>query len=516
MTKRKASSGPQWQFVLTTGDGTTETRRSREIVRKNAMKAFRRNERLARMKEYANSIAEDKGLQKYRHYFEDGRIGLDTPDQGRPYSDIDLLGIHDRERDTLAKSSLDSSLPTLLLPASSSAQRLLHHFVNHIALQLQPLGALQTRNPIASFFVPQALQSPGILAGLLFHSGVHLDTLQKRSSWTPVTLYYQGETIRIIQQDLMCEKACVRVLAMVAFLGAAGNITGDVTLDRSHMYALQRLVHMQGGLCSIGHAQGSLALLLATLVIFPLRRIPLTVVRGDLINSTISGNPPVLDQLDISRNVHLSFLPADTASTVMASPRESDAGKTLTSLEKIISRLTHLHSHLVEDTETTVTSILMFGHLCCAVEHRLLCLGWSSAPCSTHDVLSQATRHALVLCMSKIFRTFRTCSPIIIASQGRLLASLAALDISSLDDGGETHRRLLWLLCVGGVSCVPKRQQWYAEKIVQVLRVLQGPRQMATIEWVRTGLAGFVWDAKLDGASFAAFWEKVCMLLRDC
>lgn len=268
MTKLKTSSDSQWQFVLTTDDGITNSPGTRKMVRKNAMKAFRRNERLARTKAYAQRIAEDKGMQKYGYDLEAGRTYLTTPNRDCLPPDIDLLGIRSQPRDTMADPSLGLLFSPLYLLPSGGARRLLHHFTNHIIPQLQPLGTLQARDPIGRFFVPRALQSPGILAGMLFHSGVHLDTLQNRSSWTPITLYYRGETIRIIQEDLLCEKAFVHLLAMVAFLGAAGNITGNVIPDQSHIYALQRLVNMHGGLSSIGRTQGSLALLLATSVIF--------------------------------------------------------------------------------------------------------------------------------------------------------------------------------------------------------------------------------------------------------
>jgi hypothetical protein len=40
----------QWQFVASTGDGKSTDAKTRKIVRANAMRAFRRNERLQRMK----------------------------------------------------------------------------------------------------------------------------------------------------------------------------------------------------------------------------------------------------------------------------------------------------------------------------------------------------------------------------------------------------------------------------------------------------------------------------------
>lgn len=90
------------------------------------------------------------------------------------------------------------------------------------------------------------------------------------------------------------------------------------------------------------------------------------------------------------------------------------------------------------------------------------------------------------------------------------MASLAALDIFSLNCVEKNHQALLWILCVGGVSCVPRRQPWYAEKIAQVLRVSPGQSETATIEWLRTGLVEFVWEAKLDGMNFLGLWDEVC------
>lgn len=189
-----------------------------------------------------------------------------------------------------------------------------------------------------------------------------------------------------------------------------------------------------------------------------------------------------------------------------------DTPMVLGSLTRAICSLAKLQHGLSKSSETGTKSVLGFWQLCCAVEHRLLCVQWPADSWCLEDRLSQATRQALILCISMLFRTFHPSAPILVASQKRLVALLTGLDTSAFGDVGQL-KRMLWILCVGGVSCPLKRQQWYAERMVSVLgRVCKevgwDSWQSVTMEELRVWLREFVWESKLDDVGFRALWKR--------
>lgn len=235
-------------FVFNAAGEVADTSQARRLVRKTAMKSFRRKERMERVAEYAKS-----------------RVTSDSTED----EDVEILG-YDLGQDGTIVKPCPSPSSSMVVPVDENVRKLLHHFVNQIAPQLQALGVTPVRNPIVTSFFPYTMQDPGTAAAVLFHSSIHLDRLQRRS-WSPTTLHYQGETIRALQEELTYQdtERRIRCLTMVAFLAAAGNITGDVGADRVHKDALKTMAQMCGGLRTVSRMQESLALLLATSVICP-------------------------------------------------------------------------------------------------------------------------------------------------------------------------------------------------------------------------------------------------------
>ena len=254
-------------FVFIASGEPVDASHARRLVRKTAMKSFRRNERMNRVARYAKSqttikTTASKGLQARG-------CGLDHDETashltGTACRRVDAQGVCTGVQSTVVEPCL-RSLSATVLPVDEDVRKLLYHFINHIAPQLLAFGSPPSRNPIVTSFFPHAMQDPSSKAALLFHSGIHLDRLQRRS-WSPTTLYYQGKTIRAVQEELtyLDSGVSIRCLTMVAFLAAVGNITGDVVADRTHKRALEIMVRACGGLGAISCTQASLALLLTT------------------------------------------------------------------------------------------------------------------------------------------------------------------------------------------------------------------------------------------------------------
>lgn len=148
--------------------------------------------------------------------------------------------------------------------------------VHGIAPTIHPFGSNQAHKPITQNWAQNALKDPMLLGAFLFHSAVHLDSIYRRP-WSPITLYYRGESIRMLNRRLACHSGkgmSDAVIATIGFLGSAGvcscwahrfyflsdevcsfswqNITGDASHDAMHRKAMRRIVAMRGGLQSLG------------------------------------------------------------------------------------------------------------------------------------------------------------------------------------------------------------------------------------------------------------------------
>ncbi|KAK7183661.1 hypothetical protein PSPO01_10319 [Paraphaeosphaeria sporulosa] len=241
----------EWQWVAVDSKGSSKDYKMRQTVRKNAMKSFRRNERLERSKNYMESRAKGKTTSKPRSL--------------QPHPNVAILGSPSQTANSCREPvhNLVSSQPTTVL-FDREAQRLWSHFINHIAVQLQPAGTPKECNAITTCLVPQALQHTGFTTSMLFHSGAHLDALLNRP-WTRTTLFYRGETIRHIKEHLSSggSESNDSLLAMVAFLAAEGNVNGDVNSDHLHTRAVQTMVQIRGGLSAMSLTQAPLAMSLS-------------------------------------------------------------------------------------------------------------------------------------------------------------------------------------------------------------------------------------------------------------
>ncbi|OAL49302.1 hypothetical protein IQ07DRAFT_645272 [Pyrenochaeta sp. DS3sAY3a] len=256
-----------WCFIPTNGSSKDEV--NQRIVRQTAMREYRRSERLARARKYAEMQAE-KGQ---RHAGTSERLESDrrnrevfTPEPFAPSHEI-FLAIG------RGFGSIDPFGSTVL-PHRKDASILFSHFVSEIAPKLQPAVSKMNNNIINSIFARTALADPGLLATILFHAGVHSDSLYGRP-WSQSTLHYRGETIRILNDRLQSSEEAISdsSVAMVGFLAASGNITGDVAADQLHTIALKRMISLRGGLSSLGW-EGALAMLISVSVSFIERLLP--------------------------------------------------------------------------------------------------------------------------------------------------------------------------------------------------------------------------------------------------
>lgn len=277
---------------------------------------------------------------------------------------------------------------------------------------------------------------------------------------------------------------------MVGLMAATGNITGDVDQDRVHIRALKKLIDMRGGINRYKETQPAFSSLLST---------------GDLINAIISGSLPSLEAPDIRLNEHLSQLPGYTLHLLTSPPTSTSFRGAIDSTMQVIPELTRVQSSLSNDASTSMTSILAFMQICSAVEHYLVSL----QPPDSASLLDQITRITLLLCMSTTLHSLLPFSTIVRSLQYRLKALLIQLEDSSKPLLYTwQQKKLLWILCVGGMTALPHRQNWYCVRIAALL----GTLQIGDIQAAIACLEKYVWSSRMDGLAWRALWDKAWAL----
>ncbi|ORY02280.1 hypothetical protein BCR34DRAFT_574320 [Clohesyomyces aquaticus] len=530
-------------------DGKTGDAEMRRTVRKEAMKAHRRKERIARVMEFRRKKeAEGEVLEiEIPASVTGSRIGSGTGTRGNGHrrdrqgygggawgevgveggnecqllacvgahvvSGIDMHGSASGStpaRDLamgwcleLGGGALDPFGVTTLREGWRGPD-LFQHFVHKTAKKLQPVGY-----DLVRVVVSHALEDPVLLSAILFHAALHADS-KSGNLWSPVTLYHRGEALKGLNRRLQRpqdEDVCSdSTLAAVGYMSATGDVTGEFTGDRAHLQALQTMVKMRGGLDKLGW-NGALALLLSV---------------GDILNATISFSRPSLSPPTISP---YNPFPFNTPPSLLSPPPTSHTPKSFCEeilvLTSAIRELSAIQASLHARRSPPTCSIVSFMNLCAALEYRLLGISipLGDMPDSTVEVLvHEAARSSLCICMNFAFRDLGTKSPLFIRLQQQLRPAIGfaeqrlerGLEREDEDEGGDGEKVMrlrkmrLWVLWVGALVGIT--EEWCGPRIVEMMRGLG----MWTWEEVLECLEEFVWCGKMsESLAVKHMWDRV-------
>ncbi|PVH70667.1 hypothetical protein DL98DRAFT_618553 [Cadophora sp. DSE1049] len=248
----------QFKFVSNGPDIKSDD--SRRLVRKSAMLAFRRKQRLEQTEKYMQERAEEQHLSApgtlslspsstnqsededrviqavvqnprtpqptWNTSFTEGQLqlGQDIAQIGPSHalSPLAKHGIKDLPYGVWEICTFD---PFASSPSEDylTSQKLFSHFVGTIAPMLLPLGTNNDQNPIKTIFARNGMSDPGLYEAILFHSGVHLDSLHRRP-WSRTTLYHQGKAVRLLNERLAKSNdvSSDLTIAMVGMMAASG------------------------------------------------------------------------------------------------------------------------------------------------------------------------------------------------------------------------------------------------------------------------------------------------------
>lgn len=95
--------------------------------------------------------------------------------------------------------------------------------VSDIAPILQPIPS-KSPSRLSTLWGRHALEDPVLLEALYYHSSVHLDERQGKTSSSASTIYHKGESIRLLNERLANSELAVddATIGAVGLLGASG------------------------------------------------------------------------------------------------------------------------------------------------------------------------------------------------------------------------------------------------------------------------------------------------------
>ncbi|KAF2476893.1 uncharacterized protein BDR25DRAFT_339005 [Lindgomyces ingoldianus] len=476
-----------YEFISSCPNGRIGDEETRKSVRKNAMKAYRRNERLSRIQMFQGTQPYSNRIHLDRH--QNGDAGPDRKEEENQERAVTDTGCREMLWELTSMKSLGSAIDpfcSTVLPRHHQAPQLFSHFVYVTAQKLQPVGY-----DLVTVFAREALADPLLLSATLFHAGLHTDAISG-SLWSPNTLYYRGEALRSLNQRLQCPRTaiCDSTLAAVGYLAATSDVTGEQTGDETHLKALQTMVKMRGGLSQLGW-NGALATFLSI---------------GDVLNAAMTGSQPNLGHPDITTH---NVLLVDTPPRLLEPPATVQDPTTFCQEIRIllfdIKPLFALRSKVQKRAPQLPSSITSFMQLCAAIEYRLVSTHIPDQPESDPEVLiHDACRIVLLSLMSFNFRAFQHPSAVYIRLEQQLRRVIAALEKRSQPIEDQSLKKmLLWILWVGIITS--PNLEWFLVRI-RTLTV-----DLGFVEWdrLKSCLEEFVWTEKMNGKAVSGLWERV-------
>ncbi|RDW73023.1 hypothetical protein BP6252_06930 [Coleophoma cylindrospora] len=513
-----------WQFIPVQHDSKAGVKgtdaESRKLVRKAAMRAFRRTQRLEQIKKFQGQEAATSGSpapatlsaskladrgsssaagnarssqlsaahdRRNRNLPDSGGVSaigsIPLSDAGTPcnQASIEYIKARNRSKAIRARCPAPNSLASNLvdpfgcssLDTQPGNHHLYKHFTSVVAPALHPLDV--GHNKSENTFAHQALYDPGLLQSLLFHSSVHLDGLYERP-WGKDTLMHQSQCIDYINQNMTDYNVATSdsSIAAIFMMAAAGNITEHEAETQAHRNALKKLVSMRGGLDSLGW-DGVLEMFIRT---------------GDILHSSITFSTPDFTQ------------PSDE-------PPNSEPDKELLNILQSISELSAIQSSMVASPELSTPEVVRFNKLRSAIEYRLLEMDFGGATAGREDSLGnhilESCRLAALICMNYLFRNLSPKLSVLNILQDRLTDTIIRINFNTDTMVSRAQAEmLLWVFFVGGT--LSSETQWFAERISNLMDRLS----LESCTEVERLLRGYLLVEKLlQTKNIVALWTTI-------
>ncbi|RDW87756.1 hypothetical protein BP5796_03450 [Coleophoma crateriformis] len=514
-----------WQFIPVQHGSKAGAKgpdaESRKLVRKAAMRAFRRTQRLEQIKKFQGqeaatpgspapstlstpklagrgsssagnarssqlSAAQDRRNRNIPDLSDTGAVSaigsIPSSDAGTPCNQatIEYIKARNRSKAIRARCPIPNSLASNLVdPFGCSAldtqpgnHRLYKHFTSVVAPALHPLDV--GSNESDTTFAHQALYDPGLLQSLLFHSSVHLDGLYERP-WGKDTLMHQSQCIDHINQNMTDYNVATSdsSIAAVSMMAAAGNITEHEAETQAHRNALKKLVSMRGGLGSLGW-DGVLEMFIRT---------------GDIIHSTVTFSLPDFTQ------------PSNE-------PPNCEPGKELLNILQSISELSAIQSSMAASPELRTPEVVRFNKLRSAIEYRLLEMDFGATAGGGDSLgahILESCRLAALICMNYLFRNLSPKLSVLDILQDRLTDTIIRINFNTDTIVSRAQAEmLLWVFFVGGT--LSSETQWFAERISNLMDRLS----LESCTEVERLLRGYLLvDKLLQTKNIVALWTTI-------
>ncbi|KAF2622230.1 hypothetical protein BU25DRAFT_213188 [Macroventuria anomochaeta] len=366
-------------------------------------------------------------------------------------------------------------------------QRLIQHFLSHIAFQYYPLDLDITSNPFVVSWWPLALADPALFHVSLQTASLDIDLRAQKGFANSEIL--MADSVSLVRQKIADPTAALQDETMdsVVTLAAIEYGKGNTDVSAMHVDGLKRLVQMRGGINNVKSVTPLTARMVAWVCMIVMQT-PQFPAQDNL--GCGDGIAPISQWYEATSNIRV------LAPTVLDIPLLDP---------DITDALCRLHN-LFDSSQYTLSSTDLHD-LTCYVVHKLLL--WTPQP-QLNSFLCDLTasgivRHALVLYLLIIHGpTYFSHARLQYATALKLQAQMEHAWFNMLFSHGSLA---LWLLSVGMVASDGTPEgQWF----VTQARIAAGALNLQTWDDIVVRFKEIVWlNSRTAEPMFQRKWQEV-------
>ncbi|CAD6580673.1 MAG: hypothetical protein ASARMPRED_000295 [Alectoria sarmentosa] len=384
--------------------------------------------------------------------------------------------------------------PFDVMPISGCASynsHALNHFASIIGLNCVPVRQGMGQSTLTKRWLPHALQDSTLFLATLTFAEVHLGILSGNHK-SPRALLHKGNSIKAVNAKLRDQKLALsnEAIGAVAMLAAMESILGNYKELRIHMSGLQTMVHMRGGLQSLGWG-GVLHMFISWQDLLSSEMI---------VSAPLDGKRPCCPVFRRSLPYSNPIFPELGLSTELC-------GEIATSFQDM-QYLTQTNK--IGEKSRGAFDMLSFCKLRTDVVHRLLSFSNQklASEMTNLDYDIEICRLAALIYVKVALHMYAPLSAMTQNLKAQLMHLITQGEANSTIDLATRQRpnSITWALFIGGIhSLNNKEEEWFA------LRLARGFRVSGVETWteMEERLGQICWLDELNTPTCRSLWRKV-------
>ncbi|KAH8666022.1 fungal-specific transcription factor domain-containing protein [Tricladium varicosporioides] len=379
---------------------------------------------------------------------------------------------------------------------------LINHFILTVAPAFLPIDRGLDQNPVNRLWAWHSLTSPLLTHSILHISATRLDRFYHRSA-SPGTLYYRGETIRLLNEALSCWDDAISdsIIAAIAILVASENICEANEEILLHIQALQQLVSARGGISRLGWNR--------TLGMFISWQDLITSVSLNILPQFIYENTSILPLISQSnlQMQHEDF-PMPTIFRDFKPPEHFRT--THRQIFKILCEIRYLTLVVAgfrKSRGATPEEMIWFSKARSTLEYRLILMTPSNDQSQDRwFYIYEVCRITALIYINYVVHEFDPAFGVLDKLKRRLIAT-----VNDSESVMEAHTNkiqdliILWSTVVGGLGTIGIDRKWF------LTRILTQMTRLEITEWVllESQLMKVLWIKGMRSPKYDPLWKDI-------